>query len=167
MTLGAETLPSQRSAARRPSVRCRGAVVQTGDFRLGPVDLDVRVADRVAILGRNGSGKTTLLSLLLRRIELTAGQSWVGPSVVIGEIGQTRNGLDPNSTLTAAVMAATGESVASTRTLLAEFRLGADVVLRHVATLSPGERTRAELALLQSRGVNLLVLDEPTNHLVL
>jgi ATPase subunit of ABC transporter with duplicated ATPase domains len=31
--------------------------------------------------------------------------------------------------------------------------------------LSPGERTRAGLALLQARGVNLLILDEPTNHL--
>ena len=29
----------------------------------------------------------------------------------------------------------------------------------------PGERTRAALALLQAREVNLLVLDEPTNHL--
>ncbi|HEY7940049.1 MAG TPA: ABC transporter ATP-binding protein, partial [Acidimicrobiales bacterium] len=28
-----------------------------------------------------------------------------------------------------------------------------------------GERTRSALALLQGRGVNLLVLDEPTNHL--
>ena len=33
------------------------------------------------------------------------------------------------------------------------------------AQLSPGERTRAELALWQARGVNLRVLDEPTNHL--
>ena len=51
------------------------------------------------------------------------------------------------------------------RTLLAKFQLGADDVLRGGATLSPGERTRAVLALLSARGVNCLVLDEPTNHL--
>jgi ATPase subunit of ABC transporter with duplicated ATPase domains len=32
-------------------------------------------------------------------------------------------------------------------------------------SLSPGERTRAGVALLSARGVNCLVLDEPTNHL--
>jgi ATPase subunit of ABC transporter with duplicated ATPase domains len=31
--------------------------------------------------------------------------------------------------------------------------------------LSPGERTRAGLALLMARQTNCLVLDEPTNHL--
>jgi ATPase subunit of ABC transporter with duplicated ATPase domains len=54
---------------------------------------------------------------------------------------------------------------ADVRTLLAKFGLGADHVLRESPTLSPGERTRAALALLQASGVNLLVLDEPTNHL--
>ena len=51
------------------------------------------------------------------------------------------------------------------RTLLAKFGLGPDHVSRPADSLSPGERTRAALALLQARGVNLLVLDEPTNHL--
>jgi ATPase subunit of ABC transporter with duplicated ATPase domains len=56
-------------------------------------------------------------------------------------------------------------SDADVRTLLAKFGLRAAHVLRPAGTLSPGERTRAALALLQARGVNLLVLDEPTNHL--
>ena len=56
-------------------------------------------------------------------------------------------------------------SDADVRTLLAKFGLVGDHVNRPFATLSPGERTRAALALLQARGVNLLVLDEPTNHL--
>ena len=51
------------------------------------------------------------------------------------------------------------------RALLAKFALGADHVVRSAASLSPGERTRAGLALLSARGVNCLVLDEPTNHL--
>ena len=54
---------------------------------------------------------------------------------------------------------------ADVRTLLAKFGLRADQVASRVDRLSPGERTRAAMALLQARGVNLLVLDEPTNHL--
>ena len=54
---------------------------------------------------------------------------------------------------------------ADVRTLLAKFGLRADHVERTVDDLSPGERTRAGLALLQARGTNVLVLDEPTNHL--
>ena len=62
-------------------------------------------------------------------------------------------------------MRASGLHVENARTLLAKFGLGADDVLRDARSLSPGERTRAVLALLAARGVNCLVLDEPTNHL--
>jgi hypothetical protein len=58
-----------------------------------------------------------------------------------------------------------GLSPVEARTLLAKFRIGADVVLRPADTLSPGERTRAGLALFQARGSTCLILDEPTNHL--
>jgi ATPase subunit of ABC transporter with duplicated ATPase domains len=58
-----------------------------------------------------------------------------------------------------------GLTTADARTLLAKFALGADDVERPAPRLSPGERTRAGLALLTARGVNCLILDEPTNHL--
>ena len=69
----------------------RDAVVRRGDFTLGPVDLDVGWGERIAILGPNGSGKTTLLNALLGRCELDAGTAQLGPSTVIGEIGQSRS----------------------------------------------------------------------------
>src|SRR4029453_7761883 len=56
-------------------------------------------------------------------------------------------------------------SVEETRALLAKFDLGAEHAARAEADLSPGERSRAGLAVLVARGTNLLVLDEPTNHL--
>ncbi|MEU1878617.1 ABC-F family ATP-binding cassette domain-containing protein [Streptosporangium sp. NPDC020072] len=144
----------------------RGAVARRGSFTLGPVDLQVGWAERVAITGANGSGKSTLLAALLGRIPLEEGDASLGPGVVVGEIDQARGlflGEEPLAEAFAA--AADGMTPADVRTLLAKFGLRAAHVLRTGATLSPGERTRAALALLQARGVNLLVLDEPTNHL--
>jgi ATPase subunit of ABC transporter with duplicated ATPase domains len=51
------------------------------------------------------------------------------------------------------------------RTLLAKFDLYGEHVARPAEKLSPGERTRAELALQAARSAGCLVLDEPTNHL--
>jgi ATPase subunit of ABC transporter with duplicated ATPase domains len=143
----------------------RGGEVDRGDFRLGPVDIDLRVGDRVALVGPNGSGKSTLIGLLLGRIEPTAGVSALGASVMVGEIEQARTALLGDESLLDAFTASTGLSIADARTLLAKFGLGAEHVHRGAATLSPGERTRASLALLMANGANLLVLDEPTNHL--
>jgi len=144
----------------------RGAVVRRGAFTLGPVDLQIDWADRVAITGANGSGKTTLLGALLGRIPLDEGHAALGASVVVGEVDQARGLFAGREPLMDAFAAAVpGTAPADVRTLLAKFGLRAAHVLRPADTLSPGERTRAALALLQARGVNLLVLDEPTNHL--
>ena len=144
----------------------RGAVVRRGRFTLGPVDLQINWADRVSITGANGAGKTTLLGALLGRLPLDAGYAALGPGVVVGEVDQARGAfLGAEPLMSAFGAAAGGMATADVRTLLAKFGLRAAHVLRPAATLSPGERTRAALALLQARGVNLLVLDEPTNHL--
>ncbi len=119
----------------------------------------------MAFLGTNGSGKTTLLDALLGRLPLDAGRGYVGPGVVVGEIEQARSQLADDRPLTEAFQDATGFTVAEARTLLAKFGLGADHVGRTARSLSPGERTRAVLALLMAVGTNCLVLDEPTNHL--
>ncbi|MFF3215547.1 ABC-F family ATP-binding cassette domain-containing protein [Streptomyces sp. NPDC002886] len=144
----------------------RDAVIRRGDFALGPVSLQVDRGDRIAITGANGTGKSTLLGALLGRIPLDSGHHRLGTAVVTGEIDQARALFHGAETLLDAFGAgASFMEPAEVRTLLAKFGLGAEHVLRPATTLSPGERTRAALALLQGRGVNLLVLDEPTNHL--
>ncbi|MEU8437277.1 ABC-F family ATP-binding cassette domain-containing protein [Streptomyces sp. NPDC029216] len=144
----------------------REAAVKRGDFSFGPASLQIDWADRVAITGANGAGKSTLLAVLLGRLVPDSGSATLGSGVLVGEVDQARGLFLGEEPLLEAFCAAVPDTApAEVRTLLAKFGLKAAHVLRPAATLSPGERTRAALALLQGRGVNLLVLDEPTNHL--
>jgi ATPase subunit of ABC transporter with duplicated ATPase domains len=144
----------------------RDVVVRRGRFTLGPVRLQVDWGDRLVVTGANGSGKSTLLAVLLGHLQPDEGEAHLGPGVRIGEIDQARAAFDSSAPLMTAFATHVPDwPDADVRTLLAKFGLGAEHVLRATSSLSPGERTRAGLALLQAVGVNLLVLDEPTNHL--
>ena len=154
-----------------------GACARLGDFQFGPVDLEVSWQDRLAVTGPNGAGKTTLLRLLTGELAPDAGQARLGAGVVVGYLGQDRDLLAPGSatapgpprgpgaTLLDRVRAEAGLTPEQARSLLAKFDLGADHAERAEVDLSPGERSRASLAILMARGTNLLILDEPTNHL--
>ena len=142
------------------------AVVRQGDFVLGPVSLQIDAGERIGITGPNGAGKSTLLRLLLGRRQPDEGRASLGPNVDIGEIDQARADFTgPERLIDRFEQHVPSWSTADVRTLLAKFGLRADHVERPADALSPGERTRAGLALLQARGINVLVLDEPTNHL--
>ncbi|MBF6172622.1 ABC-F family ATP-binding cassette domain-containing protein [Nocardia blacklockiae] len=143
-----------------------GATVTRGDFTLGPVTTQVNWGDRIVLTGANGSGKSTLLALLLGKMLPDKGSATLGSGVAVGEVDQARGLFRGTATLADTFSAEVPDwPEAEVRTLLAKFGLRGAHALRANDTLSPGERTRAALALLQARGVNLLVLDEPTNHL--
>jgi ATPase subunit of ABC transporter with duplicated ATPase domains len=155
------------------------ARVQLGDFQLGPVDLDISWQDRLAVTGPNGAGKTTLLRLLIGELSPDSGQARLGAGVVVGYLGQGHGPLaswvptDPTHpsptetppTLLERVRREAGLTPREARSLLAKFDLGAEHAGRAETDLSPGEWSRASLAILMARGTNLLILDEPTNHL--
>ena len=147
-------------------VTASGATVSYPGLTVGPVTVTVEYGDRILLTGPNGAGKSTLLALLLGRVAPSAGTVTLGSGVEVGEVDQARGRFLSDGPLLDAFCGEVPETPpADVRTLLAKFGLRGHHVLRPASSLSPGERTRAALALLQARGVNLLVLDEPTNHL--
>ena len=146
-------------------VRLEGAVVERGSFRLGPYDLELRLGDRLLLAGPNGAGKSTLLQALAGGLPLAAGTRDVGRSTVFGTLDQDRTLLSGDRPLLDALRSGCDATPEEARTLLAKFGLRRDDALRPCRTLTPGERTRAQLALLVLRRMNALLLDEPSNHL--
>jgi len=126
-----------------------GAEALECDVRLTADGHLVCVHDRD--LRRTASSRTLISNTELADLDQLDFHSWKNPWADLDDEAP-----DPDDRL---------DKVLTLRTLLAKFGLKADQVASLVGRLSPGERTRAALALLQGRGVNLLVLDEPTNHL--
>jgi ATPase subunit of ABC transporter with duplicated ATPase domains len=145
--------------------RLTGIVVDRGSFRLGPVELDIARGERIALIGPNGTGKSTLLHTIAGDLEPSSGTRTLGPGTVPGILEQDRDPFLAGEDLLTMIARTTAWRGADARSLLAKFELGADDVGRPATELSPGERTRAALAVLAARRTNLLLLDEPTNHL--
>ncbi|HEV8099362.1 MAG TPA: hypothetical protein VGP56_09435, partial [Gaiellaceae bacterium] len=98
-------------------------------------------------------------------LPLSSGERRLGPGTVLGELPQGAGPFAGEERLLDRFVAESGLPAGEARSLLATFALGADDVFRPGRSLSPGERSRAAIALLSARGVNAIVLDEPTNNL--
>lgn len=140
-------------------------VLRRGGWSLGPLDFAVAHGERVLISGPNGSGKSTLLGALAGEPTLAEGSRRVAKDAVIVQLGQARQALSGSAVLADRVRELTGLGAAPARTALAAFGLGSELAGRGVATLSPGERTRAEFAVIGHKRATCVLLDEPTNHL--
>ncbi|MBW2085307.1 MAG: ABC-F family ATP-binding cassette domain-containing protein, partial [Deltaproteobacteria bacterium] len=131
------------------------------------LDFIVQREDRIAILGANGAGKTTLMRLLAGVTDCQAGTRKLGPGVVPAYFAQHQlEELDENLTVLEELsVAAPDQTVGRLRTMLGSFLFRGDDVLKKVAVLSGGEKTRLILAKIMLSSPNLLLLDEPSNHL--
>ncbi len=125
----------------------------------------IRHGERVGLIGANGAGKSVLLRLILGKEQPTGGEIKIGPSVKIGYYAQEHETLDFNQTLIDAVRLAGNMSEAHAVSFLIRYLFTYQQATQRIGSLSGGERSRLQLALLVLSGANFLLLDEPTNNL--
>lgn len=130
-------------------------------------NLLLRHGERVGLIGPNGAGKSVLFNLILGEYEPTDGNIYVGPSIRIGYYSQEHQTLskwlDKTPLDLIRNIQNSSESNAVTFLLRMAFKYGQ--VRQPIRTLSGGERSRLQLALVMLSQPNLLMLDEPTNNL--
>jgi ATP-binding cassette, subfamily F, member 3 len=132
---------------------------------LEDINFLIRHGERVGLIGANGAGKSVLLRLILGREQPTSGEIKIGPSVKVGYYAQEHETLDFNQTVIDAVRLAGNMSESNAVSLLIRYLFTYQQATQKIGSLSGGERSRLQLALLVLSGANFLLLDEPTNNL--
>ncbi len=132
---------------------------------LSGVSFLIRHGERVGLIGPNGSGKSVLLRLILGSERPDFGEIRIGPSIKTGYYAQEHETLDLNKTLLETVRQAGSLSESRAVALLLRYLFTYKQASEMIGTLSGGERSRLQLALLVLSGANFLLLDEPTNNL--
>jgi len=129
------------------------------------VSLKIRRGDRIALIGANGCGKTTLIKIILGEEPLDDGALKISENARIAYMPQVIDFEVGEATILETFREATGATQERARSILAGFHFRAQDVMKKVATLSGGEKSRLKLCLLMQDDINMLILDEPTNHL--
>ena len=132
---------------------------------LNNVNFLIRHGERVGLIGANGAGKSVLLRLILGKEQPTTGEIKIGPSVKVGYYAQEHETLDFNQTLLDAVRLAGNMSESNAVSFLIRYLFSYQQATQRIGSLSGGERSRLQLALLVLSSANFLLLDEPTNNL--
>lgn len=116
---------------------------------------------RLGFTGRNGRGKTTFLNLLLGKHE------YLGTISASVEFSYFPYEVQDPAITAIEAMAAMHPEYEYWRVAreMAKLQLDEEVLSRPYGTLSNGEQTKLQLAVLFSKENNFLLIDEPTNHL--
>ncbi|MBI5289750.1 MAG: ABC-F family ATP-binding cassette domain-containing protein [Chloroflexi bacterium] len=167
----AEAAPLHLSLSRDTSkaevaLQVRGYTKAFGERTLfSDASMDIRIGQRVAIIGPNGCGKTTFLRDVLARGSWDDDVIRVGPSLRVGYCAQEQDVLDDHRTVLGQILVEPNMTRERAFAVLARFMFGANDLDKRVGDLSGGERNRLQLARLSIQQPDFLILDEPTNHL--
>lgn len=124
----------------------------------------------VGVIGPNGAGKSTLFKMITGEDTPDEGTIRLGETVKLGYVDQSRDGLDPESTIWEAISEGQetvwlGTREINSRAYVGKFNFSGSDQQKKVGLLSGGQRNRVHLAKILKEGGNVLLLDEPTNDL--
>lgn len=154
------------SAGNRRVLKLQDLTVGYGSLPLlEKIDQEIRLGERIALIGENGKGKTTLLRTILGEIPALAGKVSLGPEVQTGYMAQAQTELNPELTIVKSLLEQGAFSETEARRFLSYYLFTGDDAFKEVGQLSFGERARLSLARIVASGCNFLILDEPINHL--
>jgi ABC transport system ATP-binding/permease protein len=132
---------------------------------LDKVDLQIRKAERVCLLGRNGEGKSSLLQLITRQLVPDSGEVWVRPGIRVATLAQEVSAASEASVhevVMSGFAHADWQTELQADQVIARLQLDRDAAM---SALSGGWRRRVMLGRALAAAPDLLLLDEPTNHL--
>jgi ATP-binding cassette ChvD family protein len=138
-------------------------LIESLSFKLPPGGI-------VGVIGPNGAGKTTLFKMITGQEKPDAGTIFVGETVKLGYVDQSRDALDPNKTVWEEISGGAeviklGKHEVNSRAYCSSFNFRGGDQQQKVGNLSGGQRNRVHLAKMLKNGGNVLLLDEPTNDL--
>ncbi|MDO5737705.1 MAG: ABC-F family ATP-binding cassette domain-containing protein [Eubacteriales bacterium] len=131
-----------------------------------PLDLVVRVGERIVIAGPNACGKTSIIKAIFEELPEASAEIKYGDKLKYATLDQ--HVLFDNEQITILeefLRHFPNSSETEARSYLARFAFYDQEVFKKLIELSGGERSRLKLLLKLLTKPDLLVLDEPTNHL--
>ncbi|MGG1397074.1 ribosomal protection-like ABC-F family protein [Bacillus salipaludis] len=127
---------------------------------LDNIHFDIKMGERIGLVGYNGTGKTTLANIIMGRLKPDSGTVEYIKNCKIGYLTQSIDYEFTNFV----------EAIADKKVLLEHTsQLGLEKVYdweeHRLQHLSGGEKLKLALSLIWSSKPDFLILDEPTNHL--
>lgn len=136
------------------------------DRELSEVSADIKLGNKVGIIGGNGLGKSTFLKTITGALKALGGEYRYGVNVNVGYFDQQTAQYSSDNTVLDELWNEFPEMTQTqVRSALGAFLFTQDDVFKTVNMLSGGEKVRLALCRMLKRKPNMLILDEPTNHM--
>lgn len=128
-------------------------------FLATDIQLLIRGAEKIGLVGKNGAGKTTLLRKIAQEL-------LVRPDIRAEYMPQNYEDLLDLSMTPVDYLDTTGDKEERTRirTFLGALKYTADEMDHPIAELSGGQKAKVLLLKMSMSGANVLILDEPTRN---